>query len=326
MESLSKIPITYQAIQDIVHFHFGKRNYIKSLTELKEGFFNTAALIEMQDGYKCVIKAAPPENIRVLRYERDILRAEVEVLKKVKMETEVPVPEVVVYDPTLQLLPSPFFIMENLEGIPLQKIKSELKSDAQAEIHHQMGFFAWQLSRLTSDSYGYWAQPEIPGTSWRICFDKMLRGVIQNGIDMEVRISITYDEILDLAHGYYSSLDEVTTPRLVHWDLWDGNVFVNQQKLLITGIIDFERALWGDPLIEVIFMDLNPDNSCTKGFQEPVFTTQAQTQRRRLYNIYLLLIMVIECYYRRYPNQDQENWARFELGKNLDALKLEGSG
>ena len=46
-------------------------------------------------------------------------------------------------------------------------------------------------------------------------------------------------------------LDEVSEPALVHWDLWAGNVFVKDGK--ITGITDFERALWGDPLMEHYF-------------------------------------------------------------------------
>jgi hypothetical protein len=37
------------------------------------------------------------------------------------------------------------------------------------------------------------------------------------------------------------------------------------------------------------------------------------SQRRILYNIYLFLIMVIECYYREYETPDQENYARRRL-------------
>lgn len=45
--------------------------------------------------------------------------------------------------------------------------------------------------------------------------------------------------------------DEVTVPRLVHWDLRAGNVLVEQER--ITGLIDFERCLWGDVRMEVGF-------------------------------------------------------------------------
>ena len=58
-------------------------------------------------------------------------------------------------------------------------------------------------------------------------------------------------------------------------------------------------------------------------FPQPAATPglAAQTTRRKLYNIYLYLIMVIECTYRQYPTQDQENWARGMLANELDKLQ-----
>ena len=50
--------------------------------------------------------------------------------------------------------------------------------------------------------------------------------------------------------------------------------------------------------------------------------TESARLRRRLYNIYLLLIMVIECYYRQYQTQDQETWARGVLAQEMAALGL----
>jgi len=37
-------------------------------------------------------------------------------------------------------------------------------------------------------------------------------------------------------------LDVVRTPRLIHFDLWDGNILVEAGQ--ITGLIDGERAFW----------------------------------------------------------------------------------
>ncbi|MEV7341763.1 hypothetical protein [Streptomyces sp. NPDC093544] len=45
-----------------------------------------------------------------------------------------------------------------------------------------------------------------------------------------------------------ASVDEVSEPRLVEWDLWDGNVMVRDG--MIACVIGHERAFFGDPLIE----------------------------------------------------------------------------
>ena len=52
----------------------------------------------------------------------------------------------------------------------------------------------------------------------------------------------------------------------------------------------------------------------------PCSRPRAQQRRRALYNIYLYLIMIIECYYRRYENDKQETWARGQLQRELDGL------
>ena len=51
-----------------------------------------------------------------------------------------------------------------------------------------------------------------------------------------------------------------------------------------------------------------------------MLVTDNQKMRRRLYNVYLYLIMIIEVYYRRYPTSDQENWATAQLEKVLTEL------
>jgi hypothetical protein len=42
--------------------------------------------------------------------------------------------------------------------------------------------------------------------------------------------------------------------------------------------------------------------------------------RRTLYNLYLYLIMIVECAYRNYETDDQERWARQQLAGELERL------
>lgn len=45
-------------------------------------------------------------------------------------------------------------------------------------------------------------------------------------------------------------LDTLQKPSLVNFDLWAGNVFVRKQEdgYYLTGMIDFERSFFGEPL------------------------------------------------------------------------------
>jgi aminoglycoside phosphotransferase (APT) family kinase protein len=320
MYSLSKIQLSADLAQAVVKKHFGTQRKLKTYEELKEGFFNAAALLELDDGWKFVLKAAPPDEVRVLRYERDIMRAEVESMRLVRQQTEVPVPQIYCFDTSRSVLPSSFFIMECLPGTPFHKLRPGLSPEDQASIERQMGHLARLMSEITGPAFGYWAQPEPPSCTWRECFTHMLQGVIQDGQEMEVKFPLSYEEIYSELESHLSVLDEVKTPCLVHWDLWPGNVFVDPKTMKITGLIDFERVMWADPLIEVFFGYLDPNSSTVQGFGSELFREPGQVRRRLLYNAYLFLIMVIETYYRHFETRDQENWARGMLDKTLQQL------
>ena len=320
MYSFSKIQLTSQVVETIVKAQFGSQRKLCNFLELKEGFFNAAALLELDDGLKCVLKAAPPADVQVLHYEKDILRAEVEAMRLVRAQTSVPIPEILAYDPSRSLLPSKYFLMTFLPGALFHNIRRELNAEQQAQVQREMGRLTRAISEISGPSFGYWAQPEPPGVSWRVCFLNMIDNVLRDGEAAGVDLALPYAEIRQRITAHSAVLDEVTTPRLVHWDLWDGNVFVDPVSAQITGLIDFERVLWGDPLIEAIFGDLKPDSQAVQGFGADVLSSPTQQTRRRLYNAYLFLIMVIECSYRHYATNDQETWVRPLLTQVLDQL------
>jgi len=211
--------------------------------------------------------------------------------------------------------------MEFVNGTPLHKLRETLNADQQREIDQATGRYLRQMNSISAEQFGCYAHPQNKGSSWAQVFDKLLQDVLQDGLDAGVQLVIPEAEILALTRHYAPILDEVTTPALVHWDLWDGNIFIDTHSLQINGIIDFERSLWADPLMEVNFgaFGINPD--FFKGYGMATPFTSAQQTRRTLYNVYLFSIMVIECTYRQYSNHDQENWASTRLREEVEKLK-----
>jgi aminoglycoside phosphotransferase (APT) family kinase protein len=105
-------------------------------------------------------------------------------------------------------------------------------------------------------------------------------------------------------------LDEVQTPCLVHWDAWDLNFFVRDGQ--VAGIIDFERALWADPLMEAQFRmpffgaGITPS---LRGYGKTSFSF-SEEQRNHLYALHLALVMNTECFYRNYDTDTVFNMSR----------------
>ncbi|MEW5869503.1 MAG: hypothetical protein AB1894_09520 [Chloroflexota bacterium] len=57
-----------------------------------------------------------------------------------------------------------------------------------------------------------------------------------------------------------------------------------------------------------------------EGYGVDLLATPGARIRRTLYNIYLWLIMIIECTYRQYETKDQESWARGKLIEEVERL------
>lgn len=142
--------------------------------------------------------------------------------------------------------------------------------------------------------------------------------LINDAVSLNVDFGIDVQKMLDAVGNHSSLLDEVEIPQFIHWDLWEGNVFVKDGK--VTGIIDFERCMWGDPLMENIFMHYTKtETSYTKGYGVGKFT-ENQLCRRHLYNLYMMALMCVEPYFRGYTGSWLHNYALENLSFEVNWL------
>jgi aminoglycoside phosphotransferase (APT) family kinase protein len=249
MRSISKTPLTPETIQRIVAHHFGASSRLITTEELTDGFYNAAHWIALADGLRCVLKVAPPASVRVLRYEHDIMTAEVETIRLVRARTSLPAPEVLCHDASRTLIDSEFFIMAFVPGTPFHKLRASLSQEDQQRIVRRIGAFLAEMNGIAGPAFGYFARSSPRFAAWRDAFDAM----------MEVNFGA--------------------------------------------------------------FAALAPDSPLLAGDGRPMLVTPEERVRRTLYNLYLFLIMIIECTYRRYPTQDQENWVRRLLPVELEKLQ-----
>jgi aminoglycoside phosphotransferase (APT) family kinase protein len=320
MPFITKTPLDFDAAQKIVCHHFGTHSQLSAFTELTDGMYNSAYLLGVGDGQKMVIKIAPPDEVRVLRYEKHIMQTEVEVLRLVKQHTEMPVPNVLCYDTSRRLIQNNYYLMDFVPGVAFHKLRPSFTPEEQAAIDRQTGIYLREVNQIQGAGFGLFAFPDQLVSTWREGFDRLLKDILLDGQEFPVELALPYDEIYQRLAARYACLDEVGTPNLVHWDLWDGNIFVDPQTKQITGYIDFERALWADPLMEVNFGAFGENPAFLAGYGLDMLATPARQSRRILYNIYLFLIMVIECYYRQFGDNGQEMWAREMLRQQFERL------
>jgi thiamine kinase-like enzyme len=120
-------------------------------------------------------------------------------------------------------------------------------------------------------------------------------------------IKMPYDRYEKMMAEKAVYLEDIKEPALVDFDLWPGNIFVKEVsgEYVIEGIIDFERAYWGDPMA-----DFPPALMILKNLrQEPEFwntycekanlnheLTKEDDIRQKLYSLYIWTIMTLETF------------------------------
>lgn len=290
------------------------------ICELKEGWFNAAYNILLSDGREVILKIAPPETAEVLTYEQNLMATEVASMRMVAENPVVPVPEIYFYDSSHDVCDSDYFFMEKLKGDNFEHVKDSLAPDVRAGIERQIGEIVREINQYTGEYFGYEGNVALQGDAWRETFLKIGESLLEDGKRKNADYGYDVSEIRMAIMHHASSLEAVTLPRLVHWDAWELNIFVKDGK--VTGIIDFERALWADPLMEAQFRALafGGISESMRGYGKTTFTPEEEA-RCYLYTLHLGLVIRTESYYREYNSEEIDRLADYLLKYSMDWLK-----
>ncbi len=306
MESHTKNKQSLEKIDQMAKLAF---NGVGAATakELSDGCFNAVYLVGLQDGRKTVLKISPPSDALVQIYEKDLMYAEVEAIRLTAEHTDVPVPEIFYYDRTKKLCDGEFYFMTAYEDEPLGRHVSELSKEELSIIHNEMGSITRKINSVTGPAFGYLGQPELFCDSWFDAFYMMVDNMLKDAEHFDTEMYMEKNELREMLKSEKDLFDQVTTPRLIFWDLHEGNLFYKGVE--ITGIIDFERAFYGDILMEYGFRVHHEDKSdFYKGYGVSEFT--ADEERRCLwYDYYLFAMMVAEGPFRNYDSDWLGKWA-----------------
>ena len=301
MESRTKNKQSREQIERMTRraFGVGLAPGDEALAEMREGWFNATYGLTLVDGRRTVLKIAPPPDVAIMSYERNLIATEVAAMRLVSADPRIPVPEIYAFDEARQLCNAPYFFMAWLTGENLEHVKDALAPDVQKKIRFEIGAIMHAIHAVTGSYFGYPGNLGLQADNWRRAFSRIVDSVLGDGQARNVDYGVPQSELRDLFNKHAPALEEVRTPCLVHWDAWDSNFFVTDGR--VTGLLDFERALWADPLMEAQFRPFFGafGADILRGYGKTLFTPNEE-RRSFLYMWHLGLVMVTECAYRNY--------------------------
>jgi aminoglycoside phosphotransferase (APT) family kinase protein len=233
----------------------------QAIVERIDRSFKVANLTELRGGeisgvYEARLAGAPSLIIKIYP---DMfhwkLAKEVSIYRRLADFPELPVPRVIWHDDSKTLLPLNLLVMTKIEGQLLRPLEPSLADDALFDLYAQMGRTLRQFHEVRMEAFGYLVaegvkDPHASNEAYMLFqFDKKLREFRRFGGDAKLAERM---ERHVAAHA--GALTGCAWPVFCHDDFHTANILVAKRSdgtWQLSGVVDVENAVAGDPLIDV---------------------------------------------------------------------------
>ena len=304
--------VTRNFVTECVATAFGPEAGVEQACPLSGGSFGSVWRVDLADGRRTALKISAVSGARLLAYERGMLREEANYLRLVADQA----PDV----PTPRLLfeSDDWLFMTLLPGVPMPCLPPGTDT---TRVREECGAAFARLHRVSGEFFGYTGDRPRAAT-WPDALLAMIDALLDDAVTSDVPLPVPPTAIRGVYEAHRGVLATVSTPTLVHFDLWDGNVLVTidgEGDAHLSGFVDGERYFYGDPLVDfcspALFEDIlaEPEHPFLRGYARATPLSVDDDLHRRLWlcRLYLYLIMLIEFPSRgKTPETDPDTWHR----------------
>lgn len=286
------------------------------------GLFNTTYLVDYGRQFKrAVLRLGPVNRHLIMGFEQNLMQAEAFVYS-ICERSHIPCPKILACDTTKTVTDRDFMITEYIPSVSM--LDAELEPSQKEQLYIQMGKYLASLHKITGEKFGFVSrlQDGISFSKWSSALIFELNDILSrlehvHGLDRGQA-----EAIRALFKANSALFDDIQTPRLLHTDLWEGNILLDTQTFKIKAVIDSDRAVFGDIDFEFAAPWLsNP--FIKKGYGGQAWTNGEKNREKRIL-LYKIFYAVLEAYVGigEYNNMDlyMERKTQFmELLKNFPA-------
>lgn len=239
---------TAEQIESMCQRAFGQSVRITSARELSGGTFNTAFLVTLED-QKVILRIAPPPTAKLMWNDHWLMRREVQIQPYFAAIATF-MPRTLLADFTHQLIDRDYIFQTYLSGDRWDQISDRFTPEEKLRLWEQFGSLTKRIHDTHGTTFGGpYPAPEFPTWSQTVLYrlESALQAMVEEQLDVT-----SLRSVLEIVENHKSLLDAITQPCLLHGDLWLFNILVSRglDGPTISGILDADRAWWGDPLAD----------------------------------------------------------------------------
>jgi aminoglycoside phosphotransferase (APT) family kinase protein len=313
----------FDTVSRIVKHHLGVDIETESTREVLTGLFNTSSFFEA-DGRELVLRIAPLGDDGLLFYEKGMMATEPIVHRLIREQTDLPVPEIIAFDDSGEIIPNRCLIMEKLPGRPLSDVG--LSAELLEKVQVELGGMVRKLHRIEGDKFGYSGPNNVmePCDNWPDAMLDMIARILDDCHAAGVYTGEEVEEARRLFQKKRDVLDHGIKPIFLHMDLWQENILVDDENR-ISGLVDIDRSIWGDPEMEFAILDICglSTEAFFRGYGAPRDTSPDAEVRRKIYTLYEFF-KYLYIYTVRRPNPTVFSWYLTHTQRLLREVYLAG--
>lgn len=237
-------PVEAAAIEAMCRRAFGPATRPVSVVELGDGSYNNTYRVDLGTGEPVILRVAP-EPARQRRSEREFMRNE-----HLSLPFFAPIaammPRTLAIDFTHEIIGRDHLFQTHLDGIPAPEGLAAYPRPEWASFFRGIGTIARTVHGVRGERFG-----PVNGPTHATWSDALVQAFDDVAADLEDG-GLAADDVRQVAaraRRERAVLDEITEPRLLHGDLWTGNLMIarNTPEPTVTGVLDSDRTWWGDP-------------------------------------------------------------------------------
>lgn len=221
--------ISFEEIQSIFARLLNERQ-VWEASLMDGGLFNTTYHVTYgMEGKEAVLRLGPVNRQFLMGHEENLMRAEVEVCR-ICAEHGIPCSKVLAWDCSRTTLDRDYMIVEYIPSIAMNK--AELTEGERDALYQEMGAYLKCFHRIEGVCFGYVSRI-IEGK----CFSQWGDALLFEAEDilgrLEMHLGCDGQEIREVFQRYKPLLDSVSPGRLLHTDMWEGNVLLDRETYAI---------------------------------------------------------------------------------------------
>ena len=246
-------PLSADELESIVYHGLGPTDPVVGATEVGLGMYNNVYRVDLRSGTRVAVRVAPPAAEQ-FRSEAQLMRNEHATTPWLTPISNLTA-RVLATDWTGTIVERDWMISEWLPGTPTPDAWESLDTHMRQDFFRQLGAVTRRIHDIPGPHFGTVHGPHFD--RWSDAFLHSILAIVEDLRHSGCHYS-DLEEIAELADARRGMLDRTDGARLLTGDLWTVNTLIDPGPgPTISGIVDLDRTLWGDPLADwTIYMAL----------------------------------------------------------------------